>query len=119
MLNTRSTQPTTGRFGIRLLFVLGTILFLCTEAIALFVLRKKAEMNLGSYFLPCVVVLWIPVPWVTLTLLYRRLKRQFAESSIDERVRSSISLLLVLAIEAAYLGILFSLLLLLTALRHK
>jgi hypothetical protein len=46
MLNTRSTQPTTGRFGIRLLFVLGTILFLCTEAIALFVLRKKAEMNL-------------------------------------------------------------------------
>jgi hypothetical protein len=119
MLNNKSIEHPREGLGPRFLFVIGTVLFLCTEAIALFVLVKRTEMNLESYFLPYVVVFWIPVPWVTLTLLYGRLKRQFAEFSIDERARSSVSLLLMLAIEAAYLGILFSLLLLLTALRQR
>jgi hypothetical protein len=119
MLNNKSIQLPVGRFGSRTLFVLGTVLFLCTEGIALFVLSKKSEMNVGSYFLPYVVALWVPVPWITLTLLYRRLKRGFAQFSTDERLRSSVSVLLFLAIEAAYLGILFSLLLLLTASHAK
>ena len=119
MLNNRSIQPGAGRFGSRLLFVLGTVLFLCTQGIALFVLGKKSEMHVGSYFLPYIVAFWVPVPWLTLTLLYRRLNRQFAEFNTDERLRSSVYLLIFFAIEAAYFGILFSLLLLLTALRQR
>ena len=68
----------------------------------------------ATHILPYVVCIWISVPGILLIRLYRIARKEMMGHTINESRLRSFSILFLITVEAVYLGIMFSLLLLFT-----
>lgn len=100
-------------FRRRALFVIGMVLFVVAEGLALTIVIRRSELNLQIYLLPYLIALWVPLPLLVRIQAGRFLRKEFAKIPPCQTVPSSVLHFLDLGLFVAYFLIIFSLILLL------